>query len=273
MTRYRQLLARFRKNPIDGFRTMKHYIGGDPLIVVVASAHKVGSTWLYMMLRDLNFFDDKDLSFPDHLMETGTILLSHESYNYLSKQQGVYLYKSHSYPQQETQPRWLRLITVIRDPRDVLVSASFYLANLPEQSGGWGREFAGLSVKDRISELICHGDFILDRLEQWYRYPDAIMSRYEVLKDDPASELRRICTQIGIPTSENCIQMVVEKNRFENMSGRNTGEEDVESFYRKGIVGDWKVYFDKELKKQFKKERDGRWHSLLFEMGYGNSLE
>ena len=47
--------------------------------------------------------------------------------------------------------------------------------------------------------------------------------------------------------------------------GRKRGEANVQSEYRKGIIGDWKNYFTDRDKDQFKASEAGR---LLIELGY-----
>ena len=56
----------------------------------------------------------------------------------------------------------------------------------------------------------------------------------------------------------------MDKYFFRKLYGRKEGEENNNSFLRKGIVGDWKNYFNKESKKVFK-EYAGR---ELIKLGY-----
>ena len=58
---------------------------------------------------------------------------------------------------------------------------------------------------------------------------------------------------------------LIEAGAFETLSGgRSRGNEDTGSFYRKGIVGDWKNYFDEDCSRAFM-ENGGE---LLEELGY-----
>ena len=101
------------------------------------------------MLKDLGGFETKPGSFPEEFQVTGTILLERPALcYYLKKYHGFYIFKSHSPPISYELPPELagetKFVTIVRDPRDVLVSASFYLANLEEEKGGWGKEFRQL---------------------------------------------------------------------------------------------------------------------------------
>jgi hypothetical protein len=62
----------------------------------------------------------------------------------------------------------------------------------------------------------------------------------------------------------------VEAASFERLSeGREQGQEDTSSFYRKGVAGDWKNHFTERDKRIFKKEAG----ELLIELGYERDLD
>ena len=63
------------------------------------------------------------------------------------------------------------------------------------------------------------------------------------------------------------------KHSFESKSGRKPGQEKKDSFLRKGVVGDWRNYFNEECVIAFKNEKERRWNRLLVEMGYESSLD
>jgi Sulfotransferase domain len=63
------------------------------------------------------------------------------------------------------------------------------------------------------------------------------------------------------------VEHCVSSASFEKLSrGRERGQEDVTSFYRKGVAGDWKNFFT-ERDKQIYKEEAGE---LLIRLGYEN---
>ena len=109
--------------------------------IIVASAHKVGSTWLYRLLSNVGIWPaDSNEGIPSDLLETGTVLLDPQFFAWLGDCNSARLLKSHSFPpKEEEMPSPLfKIATIHRDPRDVLVSASFYLANLDPELGGVG---------------------------------------------------------------------------------------------------------------------------------------
>ncbi len=67
-----------------------------------------------------------------------------------------------------------------------------------------------------------------------------------------------------LDVSKDIIQKVVSKYSFENQTKRKPGEENTNSFLRKGISGDWKNYFNEEAKDIFKHYAG----DLLIKLGY-----
>jgi Sulfotransferase domain len=88
--------------------------------------------------------------------------------------------------------------------------------------------------------------------------------RYERLLDDPHNELMRLFEFLGVDCGPEVVDRVVEENKFEKIAGRPQGQEDSSSFYRKGVVGEWKEVFANRDKQIFKEEAG----ELLVELGY-----
>jgi hypothetical protein len=66
------------------------------------------------------------------------------------------------------------------------------------------------------------------------------------------------------------VERCVDSASFEKLSrGRERGEEDPSSFYRKGVAGDWKKYFTEEDRRVFKEEAG----ELLIRLGYEEDLD
>lgn len=243
-------------------------------LVIVGSAHRVGSTWLYSMLKDIGCFDSGTDLIPKKYDEYGTIVLKDpEVFKYLNRLNGRFIFKSHSYPVISEIAKDIKFVTVIRDPRDVIVSNSFYLAHLDPEKGGRDQSFRELSNVGRIKRLIGDGEFILSRLEQWFRSPIAYNVRYEDLKTNPVRVLEAVLRYLELPVDEEQIRRIAAKHSFKSLTGRNPGEDCQESPNRKGIVGDWRNYFNKDCIAAFKKEKAGYWNHLLVEMGYETNLD
>jgi hypothetical protein len=93
----------------------------------------------------------------------------------------------------------------------------------------------------------------------------SIEVRYEDLLDNTVLEFRRVASHFSLDISSSTIEEIVQKHSFENVSGgRVRGEQDSDSFARKGVAGDWEHHFTPELKHQFK-TRAGQ---VLIDFGY-----
>jgi len=89
--------------------------------------------------------------------------------------------------------------------------------------------------------------------------------RYEDLLERPNEEVERLLGFLEVDTSGALVERCVDSASFEKLSrGRERGEEDPSSFYRKGVAGDWKDLFN-ECDRQVYKEEAGE---LLIRLGY-----
>jgi hypothetical protein len=94
--------------------------------------------------------------------------------------------------------------------------------------------------------------------------------RYEDLLERPHEEVRRLLEFLGAKADEETVRRCVEAASFERLSkGRKRGEEDVTSFFRKGVAGDWRNVFTERDKEIFKEEAG----ELLIELGYETGRE
>lgn len=250
---------------------------GERRLVVIATAHKVGSTWLYGMLVDLCRY--MPYSMPADLArrqaEVSPVDVDLEKLLAdMDPPFGACVFKSHSYPPDPAKvdlPAWIQWITMIRDPRDIIVSSCFYLAGLPEDQGGWGDGFSKLSEKQRILRLLEEGDFIRLRLRTWANCSYAHPVRYEALLSEPVEELGRLLAFLGVEATKDRVEQTCQRHSFQRQTGRQSGEEDRAEFQRKGIAGDWHNHFDDELVQAFKQAAQGDWNELLVELGYESS--
>ncbi|MFC1819414.1 sulfotransferase domain-containing protein [Thermodesulfobacteriota bacterium] len=276
MTRFFDFHSRIKPEYI--FRSLvllKRRISRQDLTVIVGSSWKVGSTWLFNLVRDLGYFNSGIKGIPEEYKEFGTILLDKPGIlDFLSHLSGYNIFKTHSYPVEYQKDSNIRFLTIYRDPRDVVISAIFYAANIEEYKGGWGKEFRQLSEKDKIMVFFQRSEVYITKMEKWLETPTAYSLKYEDLKESPVKELLSVLDYLGIARSESKIKQVIEKNSFETISGRKPGDEQKDKILRKGIVGDWKNYFDNhQCIEMFKNAQNGRWNRLLVKMGYEDTLD
>lgn len=88
--------------------------------------------------------------------------------------------------------------------------------------------------------------------------------RYENLLDDSVRELEKLFGFLEVDRDREMLKKIVEENSFERWSGRKPGEEQIGSFFRKGVAGDWKGVFNERDRRVY----DRHAGDVLAELGY-----
>lgn len=174
---------------------------------------------------------------------------------------------------------------IIRDPRDICISAYFshlysHPVNTKYTSGiaALKQKLESVSLEEGLfleMEFLGH---IFTHMINWeYNHPNVLEIKFEELVQAPYNSILKIFNFLGLIDEDNhspgnkispydLLKIIYDK-RFEKMSqGRNIGDEDQKSHYRKGIAGDWQNYFNKRHKDFFK----SRYKELLLKLGYEN---
>ena len=186
-----------------------------------------------------------------------------------------------------------KVIHIIRDGRDRTVSSMHrglrranqgYLHRLtPEElsKGEAHREDPrklmetgeGMFTEERLRQAARHWRLLVGRAVEdgpALLGDDYTEVRYEDLLERPNEEVERLLGFLGAGTDREIVQHCVSSASFEKLSkGRERGQEDPSSFYRKGVAGDWKNHFTEEDKRVFKEEAG----ELLIRLGYERDLD
>jgi len=159
------------------------------------------------------------------------------------------LLKSHH----QYDPRFQRVIYILRDGRDVMVSYYYFLI-------GNGRleasllEFLG---KKDLNQGLWH-----EHVESWLlrkNQGDLLLVRYQELCRQTEVEVMRMARFIGLPCDEARLDWAISNSSFETMrrieaeKGLALGPERQLPTIRKGIVGDWENHFEAAHKDVFKR--------------------
>jgi hypothetical protein len=233
--------------------------------VVVATAGRVGSTWTCNLLSAVGLKPGLRVMPREYVDRNNTLILGKAALALLEVESFLTWYKSHSLPPADYLPGehpTIRFVTILRDPRDMLVSAADYLAWLDVGLGGKGRAFAQLPEAERILTLIEEGDWFLDSLERWHRWPHAIKIHYEELSRDPRSTFAGLLDACDLEPRFDAVGRAVRQNDFAAKTGRRAGIEAKGSFLRKGVAGDWQSKFDARCLERFAEAKEGRWRKL-----------
>jgi hypothetical protein len=173
---------------------------------------------------------------------------------------------------------------VVRDPRDIIVSAYFshmnthnidYLPGMEKNR----RELQSMSKRDGLLHTMDFLAGLMEDLASWQSDDRILEVRMEDVLTSPFLGMTRILSHLGIMESKMSeefngapkrispltLQKIVNENSFEVLSGgRSRGQENTSSHYRKGMPGDWINHFEDIHIEVFKKYYNG----LLIKWGY-----
>jgi len=172
----------------------------------------------------------------------------------------VGLYASYDGYARVPKPRQYKTFFVTRDPRDIVVS--HYFASRRDAAHIENREY-----DQKLAEPESGIPWMIDRLNEMGLFaaqrswalvsnePDVLLLRFEDLIGDQQFDWfkRRLAhCDIAIPSA--VLKELLEDYSFYALAGgRRPGEEDTNSCYRKGIVGDWENHFTPAYIEKFKK--------------------
>ena len=240
----------------------------DPLPTLFHVTHyKAGSRWVHAILRQcvrrrrlVRVQADLSELLRDPIHE-GKVY----SAVYATRQQ----FESAALPE-----RWRRFV-IIRDLRDTLVSGYFSIkvSHTPFENE------AVIRLRQRLQELSLE-EGLMQTLDEWLPLQAHIQEswletgepliRYEDLLDHDVEILERVLIdECEYPIRRRRLHRAIEKTRFERLTGRQRGVEDITSHHRKGIAGDWRYYFSERVKEAFKDQ----WADLMIATGYETRMD
>jgi Sulfotransferase domain len=227
----RFLLAAARAvRPLTGRNSIEDHAPDD---VFVAGFPKSGNTWFqYLMAGVLGGIDAA--SCPDHVVQD--LMPDAQSRLIYRRQTKPVFFKTHDLPR----PRYRRVIYLLRDGRDAMVSYfHHYNALFPPV------DFPTLVRTAPRLPAKWHA-----HVEAWLANPhgaDLIVVKYEDLKRDTVAELRRVCTFAGLTVDDARLRQATEGASFANMKSREQrlGWADPawpkdQPFVRRGVVGSFR---------------------------------
>ncbi|KAK2634558.1 hypothetical protein Ddye_029350 [Dipteronia dyeriana] len=244
--------------------------------VILASFPKTGTTWLKALCHcilqehDHDLDDQLSLRNPHALVRTLEIDLFKDDVTLpdidLSIMPSPRLFHTHmAYSQlKDSVLKNLdcKIVYITRNPKDVFVS-SWHFFN----GDSWRTSPEPYPI-EKVFDEFCKGHqfcgpFYDHVLEFWFeslKMPEKILFlKYEEMKRDPKGELKKLAAFLGRPFSnDEEVEKVLWRSSFDRLKNLEVNKNGVvfdlelsnKSFFRRGVVGDWKNHFTAEMKKK-----------------------
>jgi hypothetical protein len=176
-------------------------------------------------------------------------------------------------------PRYPRVIYILRDPRDVAVSLYYYLLKMRALSDGYSMDnfvvrFINANVVPYLDRMGCWEDHVLSWLRLRVGKPGFVLIRYEDLVDNPVKELAKLAPLLGVGFTSEIIERAVSACSAGNMRSMETKQskdwlvtkksrQDIR-FVRKAKSGGWRD----ELSEASVRAIEHAWGATMRELGY-----
>ena len=158
-----------------------------------------------------------------------------------------------------------KAIYMMRNPFDQLVSCYHYYKMYKPfclYTGSWDDFFTDLYEKDKLF----YGNN-LDHVVEWWNVRDEhkdhiLYVKYEDMIKDPRAILTQVASFLNKDLSEEVVLSILEQSTFANMQTNpatnqtydTDNDNGASKFMRKGVIGDWKNYFNETQKSKVEQE-------------------
>lgn len=246
-----------------------------PLYVV--GYPKSGNTWLSRLIADAT---DSNVIYSNEV----------DAADYSSDKSGEYaIYKAHDRDIKRF-PDHARFVYVVRDVRDVLLSAFFFNHPFFQEERllleGCHKNILNYlccvffyhqvrrSNKRWCSNEVAEFLYMLRNIENtvgnwsehvtYWRDQNVCVVRYEDLLEDAEGELKRIFSALGANVNDDALKKAVSNQSFAKRKKEFLeAKDDVNAkFLRRGTMGDWKRFFPQGLVEEIEREHDQVMKSL-----------
>ena len=238
---------------------------GDTFIV---SYPKSGNTWIRFLIAHL-VYKNEEINFaniekkvPDIYQNTDGALL---------KLTQPRIIKSHEY----FDPRYNRVICIVRDPRDIVVSYYHHMIKIRVFEEGYPISlFVESFLNGELDPFGSWGENVGGWVGAREGDTSFLLLRYEDMLINTVDELKKIAGFLGIQVSDNDLQNVVVSSSFDNMRSLEekyskdwlpTRSSRIDkSFVRSGKSGSWGADLSPEYAEIILKQ----WHTLMTKFNY-----
>lgn len=234
----------------------------------LVSYPKSGNTWARFLIANLMRPNDKiDFSNVNRMIPGPEVTRNRD----LMRTPRPRMIKSHQY----FDPRYPRVIYIVRDPRDVVVSQYHFQRKRHVVADQFPlSEYVSRFVQGKTSFYGSWGEHVAGWLATRHGRPGFLLLRYEDMVEDTARELTKVASFLGLNATAETIVQAVERSSADRMrtleksqaqlftSTKNT-RQDI-PFVRAAKAGGWRDSLPEELALQL----DAAWGHLIQWLGY-----
>lgn len=142
-----------------------------------------------------------------------------------------------------------KIIWIARNPKDAIVSLYYHITGMKMfQYNGKFADFLTLFLENKLPYQSWF-EYTLDLEKAMLAEPDKIHFVYfEDIKENGVAEIKRLATFLGVDADDELVSAINEKCSFKSLAAEKVDmpRDSVKnnfSFFRKGIIGDWKNHF------------------------------
>jgi hypothetical protein len=232
--------------------------------IFIVSYPKSGNTWTRFLVANL-LNEGQEITFANIDQKLPDI------YNTVRFSSKSLILKSHEF----YDPRYRRVIYIVRDPRDVLNSYFHYFVKINVIHDTYpSREFVDQFLNGELDNFGNWKENVGSWIGSRMGDEDFLLLRYEDLLTSPNEKLSEIAKFLGISVSRDQISNAVDQSSFERMQSieNETGHKwdtlkngrSDKKFVRSGTAEQWRV----ELRVEDVKKITDRWGELMLKLGY-----
>jgi len=236
--------------------------------VYLVSFPKSGNTWTRFLIANLAY-PNENVGFENiHRLVPDPFVTWKRDFDRMSRPRII---KSHEC----FDPRYPRVMYIVRDPRDVVLSQYHYHRKCNKIEDGYPME---MFVERFLAGQTCpHGSWgenVTTWLTSRHNDPRFLLLRYEDMVADPHREMTRVAKFLNIPSDHDRVTQAVERSAADRMRKLEKAQADKSSltrdsrkelsFVRAAKSGGWR----NELSEQLAGRIEGKWGHIMTFLGY-----
>ncbi|XP_022320333.2 sulfotransferase 6B1-like [Crassostrea virginica] len=216
--------------------------------ILLNSYPKSGSHWVHEILSKLLYDEHTQTRMEDGFLD---FVNDFSSLSSLPSPRLLYTHLPAQYLPQDHVKKGRKIIHIVRDPRDIAVSAYHHFLNVPQFERFFTRDW------DEHLANFMSGNFIYG---EWFNYElkyetfaktnNVMMLIYEEMKMDEEKAVRNIADYLETPCTPAKAAKIASECSFSQVQERRKSGQ-FAFLFRKGDVGDWRNYFSGAQEEKF----------------------